>query len=77
MFKNISMEGISNYQMGFQLPASPVAEGIINFHHDLFFILTVIGIFVFYMLARCIVLYDKNVNKEPLVVVHAPILEII
>lgn len=77
MFKNISMEGITNYQMGFQLPASPVAEGIINFHHDLFFILTVIGVFVFYMLARCIVLYDKDVNKEPLVVVHAPTLEII
>jgi cytochrome c oxidase subunit 2 len=63
--------------MGFQLPASPIAEGIINFHHDLFFILTVIGAFVFYMLARCLILFNKDVNKEPLVVVHAPTLEII
>ena len=25
------------WQIGFQDPATPVMEGIINFHHDLFF----------------------------------------
>jgi len=48
-----------------------------NFHHDLFFFLTAICIFVFYFLARIVVLYNKEVNEKPLVVVHAPTLEII
>jgi cytochrome c oxidase subunit 2 len=52
-------------------------EGIINFHHDLFFFLTVIAIFVFYLLTRCLMLYNNEVNKKPLIVVHAPLLEII
>lgn len=63
--------------MGFQLPASPIAEGIMNFHHDLFFFLTAICIFVCYILVRCIMLFNNKVNSEPLVVVHAPTLEII
>jgi len=66
-----------NYQYGFQKPASPVMEGIINFHHDLFFFLTVILFFTFYILARIIILFNKDVNKKPIVVVHAPILEIV
>jgi cytochrome c oxidase subunit 2 len=52
-------------------------EGIINFHHDLFFFLVVILIFVMYLLFRCLVLFNDNVNKTPLIVVHAPTLEII
>lgn len=77
MNKTILMENSKNWQFGFQTPASPVAEGIINFHHDLFFFLTAICVFTFYMLARCLVLFDKDVNKTPLVVTHAPALEII
>ena len=30
-------DAAQNYAMGFQDPATPVMEGIINFHHDLFF----------------------------------------
>jgi cytochrome c oxidase subunit 2 len=52
-------------------------EGIINFHHDLFFFLTAICIFVCYMLARCVMLFNNEVNKTPIVVTHAPTLEII
>jgi cytochrome c oxidase subunit 2 len=73
----IIIDRISNYQIGFQLPASPVMEGIINFHHDLFFFLTAILFFVFYLFARCIILFNTESNKNPIVVVHAPILEII
>lgn len=71
------MENAVNWQLGFQTPASPVAEGIINFHHDLFFFLTAICIFVFYMLARCLMLFNKDTNPTPAVVTHAPMLEII
>jgi cytochrome c oxidase subunit 2 len=66
-----------NYQFGFQTPASPVMEGIINFHHDLFFFLTAILFFVFYLLIRCIILFSKDANPKAIVVTHAPLLEII
>ena len=66
-----------NYQIGFQIPASPVMEGIINFHHDLFFFLTAILFFVFYLFARCLILFNKDVNLKPIIVTHAPLLEII
>jgi hypothetical protein len=38
----------------FQEPANAVMEGIIDFHHDLFFILIVIVIFVCFMLYKII-----------------------
>jgi len=66
-----------NYQLGFQTPASPVMEGIINFHHDLFFFLTAILFFVFYLFIRCLVLFNSKQNSTPIVVTHEPTLEII
>jgi hypothetical protein len=33
-------------QLGFQDPASPIVEGIIDLHHDIFFFLVLIIIFV-------------------------------
>jgi cytochrome c oxidase subunit 2 len=52
-------------------------EGIINFHHDLFFFLVCILFFVGYLLARSILLFNNEVHPKPLIVVHAPLLEII
>ena len=77
MFTNLIINHTTNYQLGFQIPASPVMEGIINFHHDLFFFLTAILFFVFYLFIRCLILFNKDVNPKPIVVVHAPLLEII
>ena len=34
------------YQLGFQDPATPIAEGIQDIHHHVFFFLTIIFIFV-------------------------------
>jgi cytochrome c oxidase subunit 2 len=70
-------EAAKSWQLGFQIPASPVMEGIINFHHDLFFFLTAICWFVFYMLGRSIMLFNKQSLKSPIIVVHAPLLETI
>ena len=77
MILNLIVKHASNYQLGFQIPASPVMEGIINFHHDLFFFLTAILFFVFYLFARCLILFNKDVNAKPIIVTHAPLLEII
>lgn len=75
--KFLLTENATNWQLGFQIPASPVMEGIVNFHHDLFFFLIAICAFVFYLLVRAAMLYNSEVQKEPLIVVHAPTLEII
>jgi len=77
MILNLIVKHASNYQLGFQIPASPVMEGIINFHHDLFFFLTAILFFVFYLFIRCLILFDKEINPKPIIVTHAPLLEII
>jgi cytochrome c oxidase subunit 2 len=51
-------------------------EGIIDLHHDIMFFLTIVCIFVSYMLARTINLFvasKNNYNK----VVHGTVIEII
>jgi cytochrome c oxidase subunit 2 len=48
------------WQMGFQDPASPVMEGIIDFHLDVIFFLIVIGIMVSWVLARVIMVYSEE-----------------
>ena len=42
-----------------------------------FFFLTAILFFVFYLFARCLILFNKDVNAKPIIVTHAPLLEII
>ena len=37
MFNTILLDAPIPWQIGFQEPGTPVMEGIINFHHDLFF----------------------------------------
>jgi heme/copper-type cytochrome/quinol oxidase subunit 2 len=36
----------TNWQLGFQTPATPTMEGIIRFHHDLMFLVIAIVVFV-------------------------------
>lgn len=79
--KIIFLDAPINWQVGFQDPASAVMEGIINFHHDLFFFLVVILIFVVRIMARCIIVFGKTEEKlkdaKPFIFSHAPTLEII
>ena len=46
MFSTIYLDAPVSWQVGFQDPATPVMEGIINFHHDLVFYLIIIATFV-------------------------------
>lgn len=46
----------SGYQIFFQDPATPVMEGIINFHHDLLSLQLFIGVFVLWFLLRILFL---------------------
>ncbi len=65
-----------DWQLGFQTPASPIAEGIISFHDDLMIFLTLIFLFVLYILYACL---EAFTNKEGTSVrlVHASVLEIV
>jgi len=63
------------WQIGFQDPATPILEGIIDFHNDLTILLTVICVAVFWVMGRALVLFENNPN--PSQVVHGTTLEMI
>ena len=65
------------WQVGFQDPATPIMEGIINLHHDLMFFIVIILIFVTWMLFRTIWLFDYSQNKISSNLNHGTLIEII
>nr|QNR39766.1 cytochrome c oxidase subunit II [Galdieria yellowstonensis] len=50
--------------MGFQDPATPVAEGIIRLHHELMYVIITIMVMVTYLMLRIIYNYDYRRNRE-------------
>jgi len=65
------------WQKGFQDPATPVAEGILKFHHDLMFILIFVVIFVSCILLKIILRFSAKINKTPSSVVHGTTIEVV
>jgi len=43
-----------SWQLGFQAPATPIAEGILNFHNHIMFFVIGIATFVGWLMARCL-----------------------
>jgi len=66
-----------SWQVGFQDPATPIMEGIINLHHDLMFFICVISVFVSWMLARTIWHFQIENNIQPSSLTHGTLIEII
>jgi cytochrome c oxidase subunit 2 len=72
IFKALSVLVVSNtfldagdaWQVSFQAPATPIMEGIINFHNHIMFFMLAVGIFVMWLLGRCLVFYSDNINKN-------------
>jgi len=64
------------WQLGFQDAATPMAEGMIDFHHYLMFFLIVICSMVFWMLYRVIVLFNESENPGAQKFTHSSTLEI-
>jgi len=52
-------------------------EGIVNLHNELMILITIIGVFVGYLMVRCIQLFRVDINPTPDNVVHGTVLEII
>jgi cytochrome c oxidase subunit 2 len=72
----VQCEAAEPWQLGFQDPATPIMEGIVNLHHDIMFIIVVIGVFVGYLMIRAVQLFSKDVHPEADRVVHGTALEI-
>jgi hypothetical protein len=44
----------------FQIPATPIMEGIVDLHNDIMFFLTFIIVFVLYLLAVCVIKFSQS-----------------
>ena len=64
------------WQMGFQDPATPVMQGIIDLHHDICFFMAVILVFVMWMLSRTLYHFSSNKNVVPEKIIHGTTIEI-
>jgi len=64
------------WQMGFQDPATPIMQGIIDLHHDLTFFMIVIAVFVFWMISRTVLHFRAQVHPVPQKLIHGTWIEI-
>jgi len=66
------------WQFGFQSPATPLMEGIINFHNHIMFFMFGVGVFVMWLLGRCLILYNESTNTAKIDnFTHATLVEIV
>lgn len=65
------------WQIFFQDPATPIMEGIINFHNHIMFFLTVTAVFVSWLLMRCIYFFEESRNLKAEKWTHSTTLEIV
>ena len=77
-YKNfVFCDAAEQWQLGLQDPATPVMEGIINFHNHLMFFMVFIAMFVFWMLSRIITYYDAEIHPKPEKFTHSTVLEVV
>ena len=62
--KAVDMGASEAWQIGFQSPATPLMEGIINFHNYIMGFMMAVGVFVMWLLYRCLVLYSESNNQN-------------
>lgn len=65
------------WQLGFQDAASPMMQGIIDLHHDIFFFLILILVFVLWILVRALWHFHSQKNPIPQRIVHGTTIEIL
>tara|TARA_X000000950_G_scaffold289343_1_gene412152 strand:+ start:37138 stop:37962 length:825 start_codon:yes stop_codon:yes gene_type:complete len=66
----------TEWQTGFQAPASPLMEELVDFHTLVFWIITAITVFVFLLLAYVCYKFSAKRNKKPSKVTHNSALEV-
>ena len=65
------------WQLGSQDAATPMMQGIIDLHHDIFFFLILILVFVSRMLVRALWHFNEQTNPIPQRIVHGTTIETI
>lgn len=71
-------DATTSWQLGFHAPATPIAEGIINFHNHIMFFVFGIATFVSWLIVRCLSHFSASVNQDPSDnFTHATVLEIV
>lgn len=59
----IYCDSATPWQINFQDSASPIMEGIVNLHHDIFFFLILIFTIVFWLFSRILQHFNSNNNQ--------------
>ncbi len=72
----VSCDAAEPWQLGVQDPATPVMEGMIFFHNYLLFFLTIIGVFVCWLLSYVLVNFNEQANPISQKFTHSSQLEI-
>nr|QOZ41727.1 Cox2 [Prototheca wickerhamii] len=65
------------WQLGFQDPATPIMQGLIDLHHDIMFFLIAILVFVLWMISRALYLFHYTRNPIPEKIIHGTVIEIV
>lgn len=65
------------WSIGLQEPASPVAQGIGQFHGDRMRVRLGVTVFVSWVLARCVWRFEESQDTVPATVVHGTVIEVV
>nr|NP_042254.1 cytochrome oxidase, subunit II [Prototheca wickerhamii]AAD12642.1 cytochrome oxidase, subunit II [Prototheca wickerhamii] len=65
------------WQIGFQDPATPIMQGLIDLHHDIQFFLIAVLVFVVWMVSRALYLFHYTRNPLPEKIIHGTLIEIV
>jgi cytochrome c oxidase subunit 2 len=65
------------WQLGFQDPATPAMEGMIDFHNYIMIFVITIGLFVLWMLYQVFVFFNEGANPFSVKFTHSSLLEIV
>lgn len=76
LFNGFHCDAAEPWQIGFQDPATPIMQGIIDLHHDIFFFLVFVLTFVSWMLGRTLIHFHHSNNPVPEKIVHGAVIEI-
>ena len=72
----VSMDSPEPWQIGFQDPATPIAQGIQDLHNDIFFFMIFILTFVVWMLGRTLWHFQESKNPIPTKIIHGTTIEV-
>lgn len=77
LFSRAWMDAPEAWQLGFQDAATPMMQGIIDLHQDIFFFAIIILVFVLWMLLRSLWHFYSSNNPIPERIVHGTTIEIV